>query len=184
MGNFQDETGKQRQAEQNEQLELLGQVMPQEVETEDPKSTQENALTLETYEHQFECLTDETSLRHWVKQWMKQEWLALDTETTDLDPKKAQLLGLSICCESGVACYILWEAHSPYRRRHCAPSYNLFGSCRHWKSGASPQIRSQRVGMARMGDSGALVGHHGCPSITQTGPTSWVGFSGKGVFKL
>ena len=37
---------------------------------------------------------------------MKQEWLALDTETTDLDPKKAQLLGLSICCESGVACYI------------------------------------------------------------------------------
>ena len=106
VGNFQDETGKQRQAGQNEQLELLGQLMSQEVETEDPKSTQENALTLETYEHQFECLTDETSLRHWAKQWMKQEWLALDTETTDLDPKKAQLLGLSICCESGVACYI------------------------------------------------------------------------------
>ena len=58
------------------------------------------------------------------------------------------------------------------------------GSYGHWKSGASSQIRSQRVGMARMGDSGSLVGHHGCPSITQTGPTSWVGFSGKGVFKL
>ena len=185
VGNFHDETGKQRQAGQNEQLELLGQVMPQEVETEDPKSTQENALTLETYEHQFECLTDETSLRHWVKQWMKQEWLALDTETTDLDPKKAQLLGLSICCESGVACYIPVGGSQPIPEETLrAILQPVLAHAGHWKSGASPQIRSQRVGMARMGDSGSLVGHHGCPSITQTGPTSWVGFSGKGVFKL
>ena len=154
----QDETGKQRGG-QNEQLELLGQVMRQEAESEDAKSTQESALTLETYEHLFECLTDETSLRHWVKQWMKQEWLALDTETTDLDPKKAQLLGLSICCESGVACYIPVGGSQPIPeetlRAILQPvlAHAGIGKVGH-------HLKSQRVGMARMGDSGALVGHH------------------------
>ena len=51
-------------------------------------------------------MSNRRNLVETLGQAMDETWLALDTETTDLDPKKAQLLGLSICCESGVACYI------------------------------------------------------------------------------
>ncbi len=63
-------------------------------------------VTVDTSARHYVTLTDETDLKKWVARAKTAECLAVDTETTGLDPMTARLVGISLCCQSGSACYI------------------------------------------------------------------------------
>ncbi|MBN1476283.1 DNA polymerase I [Candidatus Sumerlaeota bacterium] len=60
----------------------------------------------ETPGTEWEILSDEPALRAWVERMAGAPMLALDTETTDLDVMRADLVGISLCAEEGRAVYI------------------------------------------------------------------------------
>jgi DNA polymerase-1 len=54
----------------------------------------------------FTLVQSEAKLKNLVKLLKKADYLVLDTETTDLDPLMAELVGLSVCVDPGQAFYI------------------------------------------------------------------------------
>lgn len=54
----------------------------------------------------YEMVTDLASLQAWVERVSRSDCVAIDTETTSLDPMLARLVGISLSVEPGVACYI------------------------------------------------------------------------------
>lgn len=54
----------------------------------------------------YECVRDENSLHRWIDRIYEAGLVAIDTETTSLDPMEAELVGISLATEPGVACYI------------------------------------------------------------------------------
>ncbi len=55
---------------------------------------------------QYEMVCDEAALARWLAEIDAAEIVALDTETTSLDPMQARIVGLSLSTEPGRACYI------------------------------------------------------------------------------
>ena len=45
-------------------------------------------------------------LDKWIKKIEEKGIVAVDTETDSLNPQEANLVGISLCCEEGKACYI------------------------------------------------------------------------------
>jgi DNA polymerase-1 len=54
----------------------------------------------------YECILTEAQLDDWLHRLDEAELVALDTETTALDPMQARLVGLSFCIEPGRAAYL------------------------------------------------------------------------------
>jgi DNA polymerase-1 len=54
----------------------------------------------------YETVLTEKQLDAWLKKIGKADLVALDTETTSLDPMKAELVGLSFAVEAGAAAYV------------------------------------------------------------------------------
>ena len=54
----------------------------------------------------YELVVDEQSLQQWIDQAIKKGFVAVDTETTSLDAMAAELVGVSLSVEPGMACYI------------------------------------------------------------------------------
>ena len=54
----------------------------------------------------YELVTTRKQLDAWLAKLRKAELVAFDTETTSLDPMRAQLVGLSFSVKAGEACYI------------------------------------------------------------------------------
>ncbi|MCA1910095.1 MAG: DNA polymerase I [Magnetospirillum sp.] len=54
----------------------------------------------------YELVTSETALDAWIAAARAQGFVAFDTETTGLDPMKAELVGVSLATQPGHACYI------------------------------------------------------------------------------
>ncbi|GGI21195.1 DNA polymerase I [Oxalicibacterium faecigallinarum] len=55
---------------------------------------------------QYETVLTEADLERWIAKIDAAALTSVDTETTSLEPMQAQLVGISLCCEPGVACYI------------------------------------------------------------------------------
>jgi len=55
---------------------------------------------------QYSVVTDMVTLNEWLAKCMAAPLVAIDTETTSLDPMQAQLVGISLSVEPGVAAYI------------------------------------------------------------------------------
>ncbi|MBK4736518.1 DNA polymerase I [Noviherbaspirillum pedocola] len=55
---------------------------------------------------EYETVTTDAQLDKWLAIIDAATLTALDTETTSLDPMTAQLVGISLSCEPGIACYI------------------------------------------------------------------------------
>ncbi|MBC7500169.1 MAG: DNA polymerase I [Herminiimonas sp.] len=55
---------------------------------------------------QYETVLTEAQLDRWIATIDTAALTSVDTETTSLDPMQAQLVGVSLCCEPGVAAYI------------------------------------------------------------------------------
>ncbi|MGN1063111.1 MAG: DNA polymerase I, partial [Alphaproteobacteria bacterium] len=72
----------------------------------------------------YELIQDENALKKWIQKIKEKKYVAIDTETNSLNPFEARLVGFSLCCEAGKACYI------PIRHGSCEqpnPSPDLFG---------------------------------------------------------
>ncbi len=54
----------------------------------------------------YQLVQTENALKQWVDQIYAQGYVAIDTETTGLDPMLAELVGISLSTEPGKACYI------------------------------------------------------------------------------
>jgi len=54
----------------------------------------------------YECVRDEEALNRWIDEVYEKGLVAVDTETTSLDPMSAELVGISLATEPGTACYI------------------------------------------------------------------------------
>jgi DNA polymerase I len=54
----------------------------------------------------YECISNEDRLDAWIKKLNATPLVALDTETTSLDPMTAQIVGLSFACAAGEAAYL------------------------------------------------------------------------------
>jgi len=70
-------------------------------------------------EADYELVTTTDALARWVAEIEKKGVVAVDTETTSLDPVAAELVGISLATEPGKACYI------PLRHKGSAPSGEL-----------------------------------------------------------
>ncbi len=57
-------------------------------------------------ERRYETLLDEAALERWIDKLRQAEAFAVDTETTSLDYMDAELVGISLCVDSGEAAYI------------------------------------------------------------------------------
>ncbi len=62
---------------------------------------------------QFELIQDEKALQRWVDRAMETGYLAVDTETTDLTPARAALVGISLSTAAGNGCYIPLQHRDP-----------------------------------------------------------------------
>lgn len=62
--------------------------------------------TAERMEAVYTLVTDEAVLKTWVSKAETAGIVAIDTETTGLDPMQVELVGISLCVEPGEACYI------------------------------------------------------------------------------
>ena len=54
----------------------------------------------------YELIDTQAALDAWVRKLERAELIAFDTETTALDPMRAELVGLSFCIEPGIAAYV------------------------------------------------------------------------------
>ncbi|MBX9869092.1 MAG: DNA polymerase I, partial [Burkholderiaceae bacterium] len=61
----------------------------------------------------YDCVLTEAALDAWLNTIQHAALTSVDTETTSLEPMTAQLVGISLCCEAGRACYIPVAHHYP-----------------------------------------------------------------------
>jgi DNA polymerase-1 len=59
----------------------------------------------------YACILTEAQLTDWLQRLDRAELVALDTETTALDPLQAKLVGMSFCIEPGQAAYLPLAHH-------------------------------------------------------------------------
>ncbi|KWR78619.1 DNA polymerase I [Cupriavidus sp. IDO] len=76
-----------------------------DMETPAAPAAAEHAETVPT-EIRYESVTTETAFEAWMQRIEAASLVAIDTETTSLDPMQAQLVGISLSVEPGEACYI------------------------------------------------------------------------------
>jgi DNA polymerase-1 len=67
-------------------------------------------------EIRYETVTTEAALDAWMRKIADAPIVAVDTETTSLDPMLAQLVGISLSVEPGEAAYIPWRIAAPTSR--------------------------------------------------------------------
>ncbi|MGB8602948.1 MAG: DNA polymerase I [Rhizomicrobium sp.] len=73
-------------------------ALPENPQTDENRETVDYAA--------YECVTDLTRLEHWIAGARAQGYVAVDTETTSLDPLQAGLCGVSLALKPNKACYI------------------------------------------------------------------------------
>jgi len=91
-----------------------GETLPQSHEASDKNNTPADLVAARAAEgiadkiesESYECVRDEASLEAWVERIYDAGLVAIDTETTSLDPMEAELVGISLATEPGRACYI------------------------------------------------------------------------------
>lgn len=72
-----------------------------EIKTSKTLSTIETPTTVT-----YELVQDEEHLKKWIERIYQKKIVAVDTETTSLDVMRAKMVGFSLCCEMGHACYV------------------------------------------------------------------------------
>ncbi|HEX8956186.1 MAG TPA: DNA polymerase I [Burkholderiaceae bacterium] len=84
----------------NEQASLFG--------ADDAGISQEDAYApaAAPAEVRYETVLTDAQLQEWLERIDTAKLTSIDTETTSLEPMRAQLVGISLCCEPGIAAYI------------------------------------------------------------------------------
>jgi DNA polymerase-1 len=55
---------------------------------------------------EYESILDEARFQHWLQRLEKSDLFSIDTETTSLDPMRAEIVGVSFALETGKAAYV------------------------------------------------------------------------------
>ncbi|MGB3405947.1 MAG: DNA polymerase I [Jannaschia sp.] len=84
----------------------LGKEPPAMVETAPQADAPEAPKDVPIDAAAYEVVRDETALQVWLDRIARAGEVAIDTETTSLDEMRADLVGISLATEPGVACYI------------------------------------------------------------------------------
>ena len=71
-----------------------------------PQETPPAPARADPVERRYETLVEEPDLARWLEDLEAAEIVALDTETTGLDPMQARLVGMSFCVLAGRAAYL------------------------------------------------------------------------------
>jgi len=72
------------------------------IQTTEIKKKSDNNINVKNYD----CILDEKSLDKWIKILEEKTVIAVDTETSSLNPLEAELVGISFSYEQNKACYI------------------------------------------------------------------------------
>jgi len=76
-----------------------------EISEHDRESADPPARSL-SHRQRYECLLTVKQLSEWLEKISQSQWVAFDTETTSLDPMKAELVGMSFAVADGEAAYL------------------------------------------------------------------------------
>ncbi|HEY9178152.1 MAG TPA: 5'-3' exonuclease H3TH domain-containing protein, partial [Flavipsychrobacter sp.] len=101
----------------NAPLDLFGNPLPQAkaatlyaevtvVEETVAAATSFDLATAATTPHEYILVQDEAAARQLADEMLQQHEIAFDTETTDIDANRADMLGMSICWQKGKAYYV------------------------------------------------------------------------------
>jgi len=71
-----------------------------------PPETPPAPVSVDREERRYETLVEEADLARWLEDLEAAELVAVDTETTSLDPMQARLVGMSFCVAAGRAAYL------------------------------------------------------------------------------
>ncbi|MBL4812686.1 MAG: DNA polymerase I, partial [Rhodobacteraceae bacterium] len=72
----------------------------------DPQGGEEVAAAVPIDPDKYEWIKDADALKLWIDQIYERGYVAVDTETTALNEMRADLVGISLCVEPGIAAYI------------------------------------------------------------------------------
>ena len=81
-------------------------IAPPAAPVEEPAAGGEAPAALPFDLAAYEAVRDEAALNRWIARIVERGYVAVDTETTSLDEMRAELVGISLCVDAGVACYI------------------------------------------------------------------------------
>lgn len=87
----------------------LRDALEQESNVAEPGSVDSSTLSVSMKSEvakKYETILTEAALMAWLEKIQQSALTAIDTETTSLEPMTAQLVGISLCCQSGHAAYI------------------------------------------------------------------------------
>jgi DNA polymerase I len=84
--------------------------IPQPDETEERISLLENILTIDKVPHAYHLVKTQEEINDLVAVLSACKEIAFDTETTDIDPNLADMVGMSFCCAKGIAYYVAMPA--------------------------------------------------------------------------
>src|SRR5690606_19466863 len=79
----------------------------------------------------YDTILDWEALDSWMQRLDAAELVAMDTETTSLDPMQASLVGMSFSTETGRACYIPLAHRGPDRVDQL-PKAEVLAKMRSW----------------------------------------------------
>lgn len=71
-----------------------------------PTISTEKATEIPTPTTHYETVQEESVLKKWIDKIIHAGFVSIDTETNDLDPHTAKIVGFSLCIKSGEACYV------------------------------------------------------------------------------
>jgi DNA polymerase-1 len=136
----------------------------------------------------YETVTTEAALDAWLRKIADAPIVAVDTETTSLDPMLAQLVGISLSVEPGAAAYIPWRIAAPTSRARepwparastCSSAARVARGSDASEARPAPEVRLARVRQPRralrgiahdtMLESYVLASHrnHGMDSLAE-----------------
>jgi len=87
---------------------LLSQVISRYGETFEKKAENLKKTTIFDLK-KYQTILTIKQLEEWIKKIEERGIVAVDTETNSLNPHEANLVGISLCSDSGIACYIPLE---------------------------------------------------------------------------
>ena len=82
------------------------QSEPSNVETNEIERTNQNQKNYSGKQIQYDLVTKISQLENWISKIKNLGIVSVDTETTSLNPLKANLVGISLSLEPHIACYI------------------------------------------------------------------------------
>jgi len=76
----------------------------------------------------YSTVRTEAELARWIALAQSKGKVSFDTETTSLDPMQAKLVGFSLACEAGTACYVPLQHINTNASKPHAPAGDLFAT--------------------------------------------------------